>query len=160
VWQRLKDRLSVATLGLVQQTVPSEAAHLRNVSDALEVRSHPPKVVTSITTAGVTLSPSAIDFGYVLVGRTGPMVTETVTNAGNALSGPLIITDISVSGRDHANFILTYPFTLPVTVAPGQSIRITLTFMPSLPWRPGTRNATLEISEKKNSQYVSLTGIG
>src|SRR5262249_54442391 len=29
-----------------------------------------------------------------------------------------------------------------------------------LPWRPGTRNATLEISEKKNSQYVSLTGIG
>jgi hypothetical protein len=45
-------------------------------------------------------------------------------------------------------------------VAPGQSISINLSFTPALPWRAGTRNARLEISEKKVSQYVALTGIG
>src|SRR5262249_5257519 len=58
------------------------------------------------------------------------------------------------------NFIPTYSFSLPVTVAPGANIAINLTFAPALPWRAGTRNARLEISQKKNSQYVMLTGIG
>jgi hypothetical protein len=105
----------------------------------------------------VTLSPASIDFGYQLIGTTGQPVTETVTNSG---TGPLVITDISVSGRDHRNFIPTYNFSLPVTVAPGNSIVINLAFTPSSPWRAGTRDARLEISERRNSQYISLTGIG
>jgi len=116
-----------------------------------------PQALTITTAAGVTLSPASINFGYQFVGSTSSQIAETVTNAGTA---PLIITDISVSGRDRGDFSPTYSFTLPVTVVPGNSIVINLTFTPALPWRAGTRNARLEISEKKNSQYVSLTGIG
>src|SRR6516164_5448342 len=68
----------------------------------------------SMTVSGVTLSPAAINFGYQLVGTTGSQFVETVTNSG---TGPLVITDISVSGRDHHNFVPTYNFSLPVTVA-------------------------------------------
>jgi hypothetical protein len=78
----------------------------------------------------------------------------------NSGTGPLTITDISVSGHDHRNFSPTYGFSLPVIVSPGGSIAINLTFTPSLPWTPGTRSARLEISEGANSHYVPLTGIG
>jgi hypothetical protein len=113
--------------------------------------------VSITTVSSVTLSPTAINFGYQLVGTTGAQFTETVTNSGAA---PLVITDVSVSGRDHHNFVPTYNFSLPVTVAPGNSIQISLTFTPAAPWRPGTRDARLEISERHDSQYVPLTGIG
>src|SRR6266481_6051185 len=112
---------------------------------------------TTTTAGGVTLSPASINFGYQLVGTAGPQVVETVTNSGTA---PLVISDISVSGRDRHDFSPTYGFTLPVTVAPGNSIAINFTFMPALPWRAGTRDARLEISERRDSQYVPLTGIG
>ncbi len=117
---------------------------------------------STTTATGVTLSPPSISFGYQLVGTTGNPMVETVTNSG---AGPLVITDISVSGRDRGNFKTTSIFNLPVTVAPGNSITIGLSFTPSLPWRPGTRDARLEVSEKvgrtgENSQYVALTGIG
>src|SRR5262249_57129405 len=51
-------------------------------------------------------------------------------------------------------------FSLPVTISPGSTIAINLTFTPSLPWTPGTRDARLEISERRSSQYVPLAGIG
>jgi hypothetical protein len=55
----------------------------------------------------------------------------------------------------------TYGFALPVTVAPGGSIAINVAFIPALPWKKGTRNASLKIAAKKgSSQSVPLTGIG
>jgi hypothetical protein len=111
---------------------------------------------SSITSGGVTLSPASIDFGYILVGASTE-ITETVTNSGTA---PLVITDISVSGHDRGDFRPMYGFTLPVTVSPGSSLDIPLLFTPALPWRAGTRNARLEISERRDSQYVPLTGMG
>lgn len=90
---------------------------------------------SAMTTAtGVTLSPGTINFGYQLVGTTSLKMVETVTNSGTQ---PLVVTDISISGRDRSDFILAYSFTLPVTVAPGNSIAINLTFTPALPWRAG-----------------------
>jgi hypothetical protein len=105
----------------------------------------------------VTLSPPSVDLGYQLVGTTGPQVTEKVTNSGTA---PLVITNISVSGGKQRDFLPSYSFTLPATVAPGNSVVISLAFDPSLPWTPGTRRARLVISEKNHSQEVPLTGIG
>jgi hypothetical protein len=136
-----------STLPLVQNTTPRQAR-----SDSVRAVE-----ASSVTINGVTLSPATINFGYQLVGTTGPEFIETVTNSG---STPLIITDISVSGRYRGNFQPTYNFSLPATVAPGGSIAINLSFTPALPWRAGTRNATLEISERKDSQYVPLSGIG
>ncbi len=116
-----------------------------------------PSASSTTTASGVTLSPATINFGYQLVGDTSNQIVETITNSGTS---KLFITDISVSGRDRRDFIPAYTFALPVTVAPGNSIAINLTFTAVLPWRAGTRNARLEISEKNDSQYVSLTGIG
>jgi predicted DsbA family dithiol-disulfide isomerase len=115
------------------------------------------QAASTTTVGGVTLSPASLDFSYQLVGTTSAQMVETVTNSGTA---SLTITDISVSGRDRGDFPLSYSFTLPVTVAPGNSIAINVTFTPALPWRAGTRNARLEISERNNSQYVPLSGIG
>ena len=105
----------------------------------------------------VTLSQPDIDFGYQLVGTTSPQTTETVINSGIA---PLVIKDISVSGRDRSDFTPSYNFALPLTIAPGDNVSIKLTFTPALPWRAGKRNARLEIDQKKSSSYVSLDGIG
>ena len=113
---------------------------------------------TTTTASGLIISPASINFGYQLVGTAGPQIVETVTNSGNA---PLTITGISVSGRDQGDFMPTYGFVLPVTVAPGGSIAINVAFTPAVPWKKGTRNASLKIAAKKgSSQYVPLTGIG
>jgi predicted DsbA family dithiol-disulfide isomerase len=109
------------------------------------------QVASNTTTGGVTLSPASIDFGYQLVGVTSNQMVETVTNAGTA---PLVITDISVSGRDRGDFMPTYSFVLPGTVAPGDSVDISLSFTPAPPWRKGTRNARLDIGAKKGPQRM------
>jgi hypothetical protein len=112
---------------------------------------------SSTTTPTVTTTPPSIDLGYQLVGTTGSQVIEKVTNSGTL---PLVITDISVNGGKRRDFIPSYSFTLPATVTPGNSVAINLAFSPTLPWKPGTRSARLVISEKNDSQYVPLTGIG
>ncbi len=144
-----------------KQRVPSSHSTQRTATSKdraiLAKTKQPRSEATTVTTSSVILSLASINFGYQLVGATGSQIVETVTNSGTA---SLVITDISVSGRDRHDFIPTYTFSLPVTVAPGNSINIDLSFAPALPWRAGARNARLEISEKKNSQYVTLTGIG
>jgi predicted DsbA family dithiol-disulfide isomerase len=147
VWQALPKNGRGQHLGLIQQAALTQTANQPQQA----------ALASTTTVEGVTLSPASINFGYQLVGTTGPQFTETVTNSGPT---PLTITDISVSGRDRGNFPFSYSFTLPVTVAPGNSIAINFTFNPALPWRAGTRNARLEISEGSSSQYVPLTGIG
>ena len=144
------DRVNSASTSASRAAITSPKVTNPNTKDQQAAASN-------TTTAGVILSPVSINFGYQLVGTTSNQMIETVTNSG---TGPLVITDISISGRDRRDFIPTYSFSLPVTVAPGNNIAINLTFTPALPWRAGTRNARLEISEKKDSQYVSLTGIG
>ena len=129
----------------------------RAVRAVVTAANQSPQATATVTSTGVSLSPGSVAFGYQLVGTTSNQIVETVTNLSNT---PLIITDISVSGRDRRDFTTSYSFRLPVTVAPGHSIAINLTFTPVLPWRAGTRNARLEIAEKKDSQYVTLTGIG
>jgi protein-disulfide isomerase len=134
VWQFLpKDGIG-STLGLMQKA----AQHTATTS--------------TMTVEGVTLSPASIDFGYFLLGTGFPQAQEIVTNSG---TDPLVITDISISGHDRGNFEATYGFQLPVTVAPGQSMAINISFTPS---SVGARQARLEISERRSSQYVSLSG--
>ena len=144
------DRVNSASTSASRADIASPKGASPNTKDQQQAAS-------TTTTAGVTLSPATIDFGYQLVGTTSTQIVETVTNSGNA---PLVITDISVSGRDRNDFIPGYSFTLPVTVARGDSISVNLSFIPALPWRRGTRSARLEMAEKKTSLYVSLTGIG
>src|SRR5215831_4534756 len=107
--------------------------------------------------ADMSLSASAIDFGYQLVATSSPRTTEKITNLG---ASPIVITELSVSGRDRGDFSVSCNCSLPLTLMPGNSIGIDLTFTPAAPWRAGSRNGRLEISEKNDSQYVTLTGMG
>jgi hypothetical protein len=101
------------------------------------------------TSSWATLSEEALNFGYQLVGTTGTQITETLTNSWTT---PVVINDLSVLGLDHDDFTLTYNFSLPIAIAPAQSVAINVTFAPSLPWRRGTRSARLVISAQNGSQ--------
>jgi protein-disulfide isomerase len=134
-------------------TIPAEAPASKN--SAVRISDQP---VSSIKTAAdVTLSPATIDFPYQLVGTTSTMVIETVTNSGNA---PLLINEIAVIGPDRNDFKPAYTFSLPVTVAPGDHVNVSLTFTPAAPWRPGTRDASLKINHTRGVDFLDLKGTG
>src|SRR5262249_26453121 len=120
----------VATDGVSNTMAFVQKATLTQASSALQ-----PVILPAVTLGGVILSPPAIDFGYQLVGTTGPPMVETVTNSTLA---PIVIKSINVTGRNKGDFAATYDFTLPVTIAPGDSITINLSFTPAAPWRAGT----------------------
>ena len=105
----------------------------------------------------VSFSTPEVDFRYQLVGTTSPQISQVVTNSGTA---PLVITAMDVTGEDAADFAISSNFTLPVTIPPGQSVTVNVTFAPGEPWTPGTRRATLKFTDTDGPQFVSLTGMG
>jgi len=115
-----------------------------------------PAVMTSV---GLRLSPSAIEFENLLIGHTSSPVTETMMNSGPE---PVTITAIDIIGPDGNDFSAAYSFALPVTLAPGSSLSINLNFTANSPWKPGTRNAKLKLKLKQDDEnvVVPLTGVG
>ncbi len=105
----------------------------------------------------VSFSTPVVDFPYQLVGTTSPQMAEVVTNSGAV---PLVITAMDVTGEDAADFAISSNFTLPVTIPPGQSVTVNVTFAPGAPWTPGTRRARLKFTDNDGPQFVSLTGMG
>ena len=88
-------------------------------------------------------------------GSAGQSQPVSVRNAGN---GPLTITGLAVSGPDAARF--TVNRTLPVTVAPGTTLSIPVTFTPTV---PGPRGATLTVTTDDPAApttAVNLRGLG
>src|SRR5215813_1673412 len=122
---------------------------------SLASEDHLPIPIT--TESGLTASQAAIDFGYQLVGSSSASMIEMLTNSS---ASPITITDISVLGHDRSDFYPAYSFTLPVTIVPGNSVIIDLTFTPAPPWSKGTRYAKLKIKENLTDDFVTLTGIG
>ena len=118
---------------------------------------NPSPTATPTPAPPITLSPTNIDFGYLMVGKGLSETIETITNSGTA---PLVIKDISLSGKDRSDFAVSYDFSLPITITPANGVSVRVSFSPALPWRAGTRSARLEIDQKKSSSYVSLSGIG
>jgi protein-disulfide isomerase len=106
---------------------------------------------------GVSFSTPEVDFRYQLLGTTSLQMAEVVTNSGTV---PLVITALHVTGEDAADFAISSNFTLPVTILPGQSVTVNVTFAPGEPWTPGTRRARLKFTDNDGPQFVSLTGMG
>src|SRR5258708_14883885 len=105
----------------------------------------------------VSFSTPELHFSYQPVGTTSSQMAEVVTNSGAA---PLVITAMHVTGEDAADFAISPDFTLPVTVLPGQSVTVNVTFAPGAPWTPGTRRARLKFTDNDGPQFVRLTGMG
>jgi hypothetical protein len=103
--------------------------------------------------AAVSLSPTSLTWGTVVVGVTAPGKLVTLTNSG---TGTLNISSIAASG-DFA--LITSPKPCGSTLAAGQSCKIKVSFSPT---QTGARtgNVTITDNAPNSPQTVPLSGTG
>jgi len=99
--------------------------------------------------AGISLSPSPLDFGPVSPGSS-TTAGLTITNTGTA---PLELTGAALSGPNASEFAVVSPGTCTAALAPSLSCQIQLSFTPA---GPGTRTATLTLMD--NAPPGTATG--
>jgi Abnormal spindle-like microcephaly-assoc'd, ASPM-SPD-2-Hydin/Cep192 domain 4/HYDIN/CFA65/VesB-like, Ig-like domain len=98
-------------------------------------------------------SPTALDFGELIVGSTGTAQAVTVRNSGNVPNTPTV----SVSGSAGADFTIASNG-CGRSIAAGSSCTVNVSFSPTV---PGARVATLAVSGTGGSSAsVHLTGTG
>jgi len=134
-----------ATTGTVTVTITG-------VSGALTHTTTVQLTVNPVVT-GVTVSPTSLTFGTVVVGQTSPAKTVTLTNnSGSTLD----ITNITISG-DYAQTPGTKP--CGATLANGSSCTVKVTFTPT---QAGSRTGTLSFFDNaaNSPQTVPLSGTG
>lgn len=104
--------------------------------------------------ADLSLNKSSVDFGGVAVGgnKSNPLI---LTNASSNGGSNITVSDVGISGTGFSFDAAP----LPITLTPGQSTTVTLTFAPK---SGGTSNGTLSISIQGVNQpaTVALTGMG
>ena len=108
-----------------------------------------------IGTPGISVSPVSLNFGNQVLHVASAAKTLTVSNAGTEA---LIISAISLSGFHAADFSLNAP-AVPITLAPGDSTTLTVTFTPGA---LGSRSATLNFTHNGTAspRSVPLSGTG
>jgi len=125
-----------------------------------------PALITALAGGGggggpiVSLSPSSLKWGKILVGVTSAAKKVTLTNSGTAI---LNISNISTSGDFALATVkktkLVTPCVSGGTVAAGASCIVKVTFTPT---QTGTRNGNLTFTDNaaNSPQQVPLTGKG
>jgi hypothetical protein len=111
-------------------------------------------VGTTTSAPVASVSPASISFGNQAVGTTSSQQTVTVANTGNA---NLVIGGVTVT--DSTNFKIGSDGCASVTVAPGSSCTLVVTFAPAI---VGTFSATIDITDNAvgSPQTVALSGSG
>ena len=116
--------------------------------------STPKTVHISASSPGFQAEPTAVTFGNQNLNTTSDSFLIVITNTG---SGNLVISQISLSGQNSAEFEYSSPI-LPITVASGSTATINVTFTPA---SAGPRNATLTlIHSAGGSAQIALSGTG
>jgi hypothetical protein len=105
---------------------------------------------TGISAGTLSLSPTSLNFGSVIVGDNASL-SETLTNTGGS---SLTISQVAVSGGFTLNGI-----TAPLTLAAGQSTNFTVLFAPS---SAGSASGNLTITSNASNPTVTipLSGTG
>ena len=103
--------------------------------------------------AGVSLSPTSLNFGDQTVGVASAAKMVMLQNTGNT---NLSITSIQITGANNGDF---KSGTCASSLSPNTSCQISVIFTPAA---AGTRNATLSIADTASGspQSVALTGTG
>jgi len=117
----------------------------------------PTKSVTLVgtaTTAMLSVMPTSIDFGSVLVGATSTTKTVMVNNTG---TGALKLNQLAIAGPQAASFSLVSPPATPLSIAAGASATLSLTCSPTA---TGAGQATLTITADVGMQAVMLACTG
>src|SRR5581483_7069778 len=97
----------------------------------------------------IDVAPQPVTFGSEAANHTSSPRSLTVTNTG---TGSLVISNLTVTGTHSADFVVV-PLTLPITVAPGSSANVTLTFTPGA---TGARLATLVLTHNAGAGTTSI----
>jgi MYXO-CTERM domain-containing protein len=121
--------------------------------------SNSPTVLTltgSGTLAQLSITPTSISFGDVLMGTPSAPRVLKLTNRGTS---PLTLTALTLSGADTAAFILSAP-TLPAVLQPASTVDVAVTFRPDAE-RQFSALLRVESSDSSASSVaVPLTGAG
>jgi HYDIN/CFA65/VesB-like, Ig-like domain len=108
-----------------------------------------------------TLSSNALDFGGVATdNRTSPNAADRTVTIGNSGSCSLSLGSASIAGTNASDFSIVGAPVLPVSIASGSSLTLTLRFNPSA---AGARSGILQVgtSDPANpSKSVTLSGMG
>ncbi|MCK5331881.1 MAG: choice-of-anchor D domain-containing protein, partial [Candidatus Marinimicrobia bacterium] len=102
------------------------------------------------TNAVLTITPSSLDFSYILVGETA---TEQVVVKNTGIAD-LNVSSISISGADSSNFDVD---TMTFTLVPDDSLFLDVNFTPD---DTGSFSASLDIGSDGGNASVELTGTG
>ncbi len=116
------------------------------------------ELTITVTSVGPTISvtPTSIDFGSVLIKEYSKTKQITIKNVGEA---DLEVTNIYLSGKDKDDFSLSDTDNCS-TIEPGKSCTFSVTFSPK---EEGEKNASVEINsndENHPTTTVSLKGKG
>ena len=106
-----------------------------------------------LVATNVTLAPTSLTWGIVVIGNTSSAKTATLTNAG---SGTIAISSISVTGTDSSQFLISAD-TCGSTLAAGANCTISVEFKPTA---EGTQSATLTVVDGGGTQTAALSGTG
>jgi hypothetical protein len=106
---------------------------------------------TNQGTPYISVSPSSVNFGNVIVGNTDSQVL-TVSNSGTA---NLTVSTLTPSGSGFSVYGLSFPFTL----SPGQNAAFTAAFGPT---SPGSQSGSISITNSSSSSplVVGMSGTG
>lgn len=104
----------------------------------------------------VTLSPTSLSFGTVVIGTTSVAQAITLRNTGTAT---LTITAISITGTNSGDFLKTGATNCGSSLAIGASCTISVAFKPTT---SGARSAAVSITDNApgSPQQASLSGTG
>jgi hypothetical protein len=139
-------RFAPAAAGARSATLSATASPGGSVSSALHG--------TGVVKALLAVSPSTFDYGPVVVGMNSATETYTVTNTGQATSGPLTV---STGGTDPASFPLDST-TCGAKLVVGASCTVLMHFAPPV---TGADDATLSVTASPGgTATASLQGTG
>src|SRR5437764_249927 len=104
----------------------------------------------------VTFTPTSLTFGAQAIGTTSAPQSITVTNTGDA---PLFINSAATRGADPLDFTEVNDGCSGLTLAPGTSCSVSITFSPTA---SGTRSGSLIVTDNavNSPQTAALTGTG
>lgn len=89
-------------------------------------------------------------------GGAGQTVGTSIRNTGN---GPLTINSLSITGADASQFDVDSTRTLPVTLAPDESLSLKITFSAASSTSLGIKTATLTVVTSTKTKTVALRGL-
>ncbi len=106
--------------------------------------------------SGVAASPTAVDFGGVVVDEAS---IARIVRVDNCDAAEVAIDRLTVTGADAAQFVATPDVgaSLPVAIAPGGAATFIVVMRPTT---SGDKTATLELGQGAAATFVPLSGVG